>query len=382
MIKRLYIDNYKTLVNFEWKPAPMNLLIGGNGSGKSTVFEVLRNLCDFVSGYEVVGDLFPQSSLTAWQTLNLQHFELELTLGDGNYLYKFTLNHDKANKRLTVEEEALYIDGQPLVEVKAGSVQVYNDDHSQDLKYSIDWAGSQLLLISPRNDNKKLTRFKEALRRIVVLKIIPITEIMKDMSKQEDDIPAKHFANFVSWYRFLASNGKIASMFQKDLEEIFDGFSHIQLEKEGQGWHSLQVHFQWEGMRKSTPFYLSQLSEGQRMLIALYSLLHVPESAEKDPDISISEYALFLDEPDNFISLREIQPWLVQLQDKVFYGAVQASIISHHPEVIDYLLVPNNGGIQTFYLERPSGTVTTIKEFTLSPENIVKPSELIARNWI
>jgi ATPase subunit of ABC transporter with duplicated ATPase domains len=169
---------------------------------------------------------------------------------------------------------------------------------------------------------------------------------------------------------------------QHDLQEILAGFSHLEFEKEGLEARYLRFHFQWEGMKKSVPFYLSQLSEGQRMLVALYSLLHIPESDQDNLGFSVSEYALFLDEPDNFISLREIQPWLVRLQDKVFDGAVQASIISHHPEVIDYLLVPNNGAIQTFYFERPSGTVTTIKEFPHSPENILKPSELIARNWI
>ena len=35
MITRLYVDNFKTLVNFELTLGPMNLLLGANGSGKS-----------------------------------------------------------------------------------------------------------------------------------------------------------------------------------------------------------------------------------------------------------------------------------------------------------------------------------------------------------
>ena len=41
MITRLFVNNFKTLVNFELPLDPMNLLLGANGSGKSTVFEAI-----------------------------------------------------------------------------------------------------------------------------------------------------------------------------------------------------------------------------------------------------------------------------------------------------------------------------------------------------
>jgi len=42
MLKRLYVHNYRCLVNFELGFDRLNLLIGGNGSGKSTVLDALR----------------------------------------------------------------------------------------------------------------------------------------------------------------------------------------------------------------------------------------------------------------------------------------------------------------------------------------------------
>ncbi|MGH9763844.1 MAG: AAA family ATPase [Blastocatellia bacterium] len=36
MITRVYIDNFRCFSNFEVKPDRVNLLIGGNGAGKST----------------------------------------------------------------------------------------------------------------------------------------------------------------------------------------------------------------------------------------------------------------------------------------------------------------------------------------------------------
>jgi predicted ATPase len=49
MLTRLYCDNYKCLVNFEFRPEAIQLLMGRNGAGKSTVFEVLELIRDFAA---------------------------------------------------------------------------------------------------------------------------------------------------------------------------------------------------------------------------------------------------------------------------------------------------------------------------------------------
>jgi ATPase subunit of ABC transporter with duplicated ATPase domains len=44
---------------------------------------------------------------------------------------------------------------------------------------------------------------------------------------------------------------------------------------------------------------------------------------------------VFLDEPDNFISLREIQPWLLAAEEAVEDHSGQLILISHHPETLN-----------------------------------------------
>src|ERR1035438_8231016 len=51
-----------------------------------------------------------------------------------------------------------------------------------------------------------------------------------------------------------------------------------------------------------TQFRFNELSEGQRCLICLYAILHF---------VLAKGHTAILDEPDNFVSLREIQPWLM-----------------------------------------------------------------------
>jgi len=61
MLKRLYIDNFRCFVNFEYKPERKQLLLGANGSGKSSLLEVIRLLKRFLAGGEIP---FTQSSRT------------------------------------------------------------------------------------------------------------------------------------------------------------------------------------------------------------------------------------------------------------------------------------------------------------------------------
>ena len=66
MLKRLYVDNFRCLVNFELKLDRVNLLLGGNGTGKSTVFDVLSRLQQFLAGNAKVPGAFPSGDLTRW----------------------------------------------------------------------------------------------------------------------------------------------------------------------------------------------------------------------------------------------------------------------------------------------------------------------------
>ncbi len=93
MLKRIYIDNFRCLVNFEIKLDSINLFLGGNGAGKSTVFDVLRKIQTFVSGDSKVEGIFESADCTRWQTLPTQRFELEIAGNGGYYKYELAIKH-------------------------------------------------------------------------------------------------------------------------------------------------------------------------------------------------------------------------------------------------------------------------------------------------
>ena len=44
MLKRFYADNFRCLTNFELKLDEANVLLGANGTGKTSVLSVLRKI--------------------------------------------------------------------------------------------------------------------------------------------------------------------------------------------------------------------------------------------------------------------------------------------------------------------------------------------------
>jgi AAA15 family ATPase/GTPase len=49
MLTRLYIDNFRCFSNFEYKPARRNLILGRNGSGKTSLINAMLSLREFLA---------------------------------------------------------------------------------------------------------------------------------------------------------------------------------------------------------------------------------------------------------------------------------------------------------------------------------------------
>ncbi len=368
MLKRIYIDNFRCLVNFELDVDAINLFLGYNGSGKSTVFEALHKIQAFVSGDSKVEGIFKSADLTRWQTSQIQRFELEIIGNGGIYKYELGIGYNRDKCR--VEYERLWYDNQPLLKFELGEVQLYRDDLSEGSQYSFDWSQSIFPSLMPRSDNRKLTWFRERMARFIIVRIIP--SLMIDESNQEEMRLTSQMENYVSWYRYLSEDqGKVAEI-SKILKDVLDGFINFKFERVSEQSLVLKLRFSAEGnTSKPIEYRLGELSDGQKTLIALYALLH---------GIKSEDYTLCIDEPENFLALPEIQPWLIQLYDLCSERKLQALLISHHPELINYLLASPIG----YWFERQSNAPVRVKAISNEVgENSGLPvSELIARGWL
>jgi hypothetical protein len=83
-----------------------------------------------------------------------------------------------------------------------------------------------------------------------------------------------------------------------------------------------------------------------------------------------------IDEPENFVSLRQIQPWLTVAEDIVEDAHGQLILISHHPEFIDQWAPPF--GVR---FVRDSAGPVQVKSWTGDPGSRLSAAELVARGW-
>lgn len=117
MIKSIYIDNFKALNDFSIDLKPLTVLIGGNGSGKSTILQAIDLLCNIVkmdidsyiqSRVWEPSDLKSQLSSSSKRQITFRTtFELDID-GNEELIWEITFNSNKTENKLFFTGEKVY----------------------------------------------------------------------------------------------------------------------------------------------------------------------------------------------------------------------------------------------------------------------------------
>ena len=377
MLKRLYVHNYKCLVNFEMNfEQDVSLFLGANGSGKTSVFTALYEVQKFIIFNIRLDDkrlddkdrVFKTSTLTRWGADPLQKFEIEIEGNSGVYKYVLEIEHQPERNLVRVKAENLFFDNQPLYKfcieeeekMPVGKGRLFNDGkpNNEGIYYATDWFSSGLGSVQERYDNKKLFWFKKWLERLYVVHIHP--GAMKIDMEREESHPELDLSNYVAWLNYW-NNENSEGVFSvvSELKEIINGFSSFKFSQFG-AKKILEVKINRQIYR------IDELSDGQKALAALYTLIYcIPENS-----------IICIDEPENFLALPEIQPWFDILYDQCAERNLQALLISHHPRIINFLA--NDSG---YWFSRKDN-LTRIEKITSEDDINLTVAELVERGWI
>lgn len=364
MLTRVHIDNYKALVNFDLPLPQRCLLLGANGSGKSSVFEVVEFLRELMKGTALLladSARVPAQTLTRFQTRLQQQFELEAKLGEHRYLYRLLIGHRPEHGDCRIDAESLSYDGdKPLFSSEAGRAQLYRDNGSKGPEVLVDWSRSSLPILAGRKDNQLLTRFVGWLsRQVVIARINPDPRSMLSVSERPSPELASDLSNFASFWRHTHEEDAEASLHLRAyLADSLPGFRGLEFRKLSEKAARLTARF------GDTSYGFEELSDGQRVLIALYALL----VATRERSL-----CLFLDEPDNFVAHREIQPFFNALEE---CSSLQVVLISHHPTIAN-LMAMESGVI----FRRAAGAPTRVETFSAPDGTTLSVGDLLAQGF-
>ncbi len=372
MIDRVYIDNYKCFVNFELQPQAIQLVLVRNGSGKTSLFDVLEAIRDVVTEGIATSRGFPTTTLTAWDKRRVQTFELGIKGNDGVYQYRLVVEHEPRNARNRVAGEEVRFDDKVLYMFDGKDAHLYRDDGSAGPVFPFEWSRSAISTIPERSDNQLLSWFRRRVERIHLFSPDPLR--MAAESDAEAARPDRGLRNLASWLRHLSQESIDAvPQIQASLKAgVLEGLIGFKLVKAGETTRILKFEFQFDGDDPFAPapkFSLNfdQLSDGQRTLLALFTILH----SAVGPDTTVC-----LDEPDNYVALREIQPWLIELIDRTRATGSQCLLISHHPELINHLA--SSMGVRFF---RDGLGPVRSQPFESVEDSGLLPAEIVARGW-
>lgn len=324
MIRRLYVNNFRCLENFELPLSGQSsvLLIGKNGSGKTTVGLALEILQRIARGTNRVGELIKPNDLRRARSDAPMRIEIEVALDGKIYGYAIAFEFPKDFKELRVLEENLIVDKNPVYSRHLADVHLARRHNEKEAEFRIDWHLVALPIVQERSSNDPLSIFKKWLARMLILR--PIPALIGGDSKEETLLPNPQVTNFAAWFSGLLADAPSAySDVDSYLKLVMPDLKDIKNPMIGPDSRSLVVQFSTNQESLSLPF--SDLSDGEKCFM-ICALVIATKNAYQP-------VVCFWDEPDNYLALDEVGHFVLALRN-AFRSAGQLITTSHNPEAI------------------------------------------------
>ncbi|MDY7022786.1 MAG: AAA family ATPase [Cyanobacteriota bacterium] len=343
MLQRLYVHNFRCLENFELSLKEMSsaLLIGKNGTGKSTIAKALKVLQSIGRGINRVSQLVESKDFARGRSDVPIRFEIEVLLAEKLYKYILALDLQKSFRELRVLEEQLIVEGNPIYSRQEAQVTLTSG--TREAQFLVDWHLIALPVIQEQSETDPIYIFKSWLARMIIL--APIPTLMTGDSQGETLEPKQDASNFGEWFSGLLSRYPAAYReIDQYLRAIMPDLSDIQNPLIGKDFRSMIVHFNQNNTNLSIDF--QDLSDGEKCFFIGAVVL----AANK----YYSPLFCFWDEPDNYLSLSEVGHFVTSLR-RSFKNGGQILATSHNEEAIRKFSQEN-----TFLLDRKSHLEPTL----------------------
>ena len=373
MITRLYTNNFRCLVGFMAEFCSFGVLCGPNGAGKSSVFDALRLIRNLATGDGYLGGEGERDvsrlEFTNWhkgsaQESTIQEFELGVTSEGHSFDYVIHIEQKASFEKPRIVKERAVCDGKSLFERDLEGVRFHKTDGTKT-GFPLDWRQAAMASIQPKGSLSEIAILQEAIAKLLILR--PNPRGMERESKAESKYPDLHLVNLTSWYRALAQEQDWTDALRDLLRGVWPDFKSFRLADVGLNTKALQLRFESSTGPDAGVLFFDQLSDGEKALVGLYMVRAALATG--------AVQTVLIDEPDNFVGLPELQPWVLSLRE-LLDADHQAILISHHPEILS-----NAGEDFGRYLWRDSHTSPT----RIGPLNVpdgLSPWEAVARGWV
>ncbi len=284
--EHIRIEGYRRLANVDLALKPLNVVIGGNGSGKTSLLEVMSLLSASASGK--LSDAFSalggynavRTNLTAW-TSQAINFSLRQPSRSAMPL-EYEIYIRPKGVDYSISEECLFQDrGQtnPFVHLRSsgGNVQYFDSIQEQKLvRPTWDMNPSESALSQVPRMFAEPEQFRRDLASSThyhVLNVSPQSPVRLPQPMRTATLPGKDGEDLVSClYVIRETDSDRFELIQDTLRAGFPNFERLNFPPVAAGTLAMT----WKDKTSVQPFYMHQLSEGTLRFLWLVTLLHSP----------------------------------------------------------------------------------------------------------
>lgn len=305
IFESIHIQGFRRLVDMPLKLRPLNVLIGANGCGKSSLLDVfsllaasaageMKSRIKDMGGIDSNLSLLPESEV---EKASFVRFELERGVTAFAPLrYAIALrptgtSYEIPDESLTQQNDPTK--PKPMVHFQSthGRVQYFDTDLAKLVKPTWEFDDSESALSQASKLYREPERFRSTLASSTyyhALDVGPRAPVRLPQQMREAYLPGKDGEDLVTCLFWLreASPDRF-EVIEDTLRLAFRSFDRLNFPPVASGMLALT----WKDKEFSKPFYLHQLSEGTLRFLWLVTLLYSPGLTEvtllDEPEVSL-----------------------------------------------------------------------------------------------
>ena len=375
MLKRFRVNNFKSLLNFEFRPSGLNLLIGRNNAGKTNLCTALRFLS--LSSMATLESAVLSAVGETWNLTNVHvignpelEFEVDCSLTyeeqplDFSYKLRLQAQQESPGQRQTLKviEETLSVTGgsfqqMPILENDGRQAKMLHEEgfvqkHPRAPLYVETLSPDDATMLSrlyELKDNPRASLFKRYLRTWLYYNFSPDAlrspDVLRDYPFLRHDGANLSRAMHALHNEEPRLERRIIEML-KPIDPNVDLFSYLSPEPE-------HVYMFLQYVDKPR-FSTRSMSDGTLRFLAMAYLLVVLNDRAKEIT-SAPPPLMIIEEPENGLYVGHLKPLLQQID--VSGAGGQFIFTSHSPYFID-LFDSNLEGIYVIKPGKPSSVLT------------------------
>jgi len=321
MIERLYVHNFRCLENYTLDLAGRSsaLVIGKNGTGKSTVLQCLKLFQSICRGSGRVRDLISAGDFTKHRTDHPMRFEVDLSLANKRFKYAISFEWPANFHEARILDEGLSVDGDAIFTRHHSQIQL-----SGGSAFGLNWHIVALPVINERPGERAIQDIRTFFATMIL--IAPIPPAMTGFAEEPSMELQYDAANYASCLRALLGQKPAAyGVFDSYVKTVIPDFSSIENVERGESGTQLMVKFEELPPQGSLSIEFKALSDGEKCLFLSAYIITCNTVG--------SPVFCMWDEPDNHLSLSEVGHFITGLR-KMTNRSGQFIATTHHPETV------------------------------------------------